>query len=183
MWGSGGVAPRFNFGTRWGWVVSLHPGHLTPITHLTGGWLALIASLDTVVKWKNPCPCQNLNPSHATCSSATVLTGLPQLLEHILTDIYNCNIFHIHETSCSGIFLHWGHSRTPWFKIFSHIEIISQHHLLELVATVPALTELAHLECNWSSSTLWYVCWSTSLVFCIHAFYTHSKYGIVNSGM
>jgi len=42
-------------------------------THLIGGWVGPRASLNMVVKRKNPCPC----PGCPTCSLVSILTELP----------------------------------------------------------------------------------------------------------
>jgi len=52
-------------------------------THWTGGQMGSRASLNVVVKRKNPCPCWEPNPGNPAHSSITILTELPQLLENI----------------------------------------------------------------------------------------------------
>jgi hypothetical protein len=45
------------------------------------------ASLNAVVKRKNPCPFQESNPSYPSSSPVTVLTKLSQLLTVISNDV------------------------------------------------------------------------------------------------
>jgi hypothetical protein len=85
VWGNGGIASYIpNLGTRCKWVVSFtrlpypwgkRPWH--PMDRRPGG--PQCQSGHSGKKKKNPCPCQELNPSCPACSCLTILTKLPQL--------------------------------------------------------------------------------------------------------
>jgi hypothetical protein len=70
-WGSGGIAPLIDLGTRWRCVVSftpqpLYPREGYPGTHWIGGWVSSRAVLDAVVKRKTPSPRRKSNPRTPT---------------------------------------------------------------------------------------------------------------------
>jgi hypothetical protein len=59
-WGSEGMVPRIDIGTRWEWSASslgrFSPREKAPGMHFIGGWVGPIAGLDAVERRKIPSP-------------------------------------------------------------------------------------------------------------------------------
>jgi hypothetical protein len=78
--GSGGIAPRINFGSRWRWVASFTPRLLYPkiknpryaLDRRLGG---LQSGLDAVARRKNPSPCRESNPGRSTRSLVVIMNN------------------------------------------------------------------------------------------------------------
>jgi hypothetical protein len=82
--------------TRWGWVVSISPGHTlppgkgTPRTHFIGGWVGLRASVDTEARGKILYLCRGWNPIHPVCSKTLYWLSYPSSWRNMVLYIIFC---------------------------------------------------------------------------------------------